>query len=245
MGGTDFFDDDLVKPRGSAAQRAPAKSDGHDGTSSRTAEEMNLSRMAQRRDEINGQVAQAMEELERLRTRQEDLEREKQDLELLRRKQQEYEDGKRDLISHLNKSLVRLEKEEMGAQKLTEVLGTTRVNFRALLSEVEGLDEESWPDDSVREELDKALTRIEQVRIEYNKALSRVDSATDESGFSSTDHRSMALDARDIGSSGEHGFGYWLKVGFAVSLPLLIVVVVVSVVSYLIYAGILNLQDIP
>lgn len=238
MGGTDFFDDDLVKPRHSGP--TPANE-----VLSREAEEMNLSRMAQRRDEINGQVAQAMEELELLRTRQEDLEREKQSLELLRRKQQEYEEGKRDLVSHLNKSLVRLEKEELSAQNLTEILGATRISFRKLLGEVEGIDDESWSDESVREELDKALTRIEQVRIEYNKALSRVDSATDESGFSAEDHRSLTLDAQDRSPSAGHGFGYWLKVGFAVSLPLLVVIALLTVAFYLVQIGVLNLQDIP
>lgn len=247
MPNTDFFDDDLVKKHEAtkriklgpgdapAATAAPVA----DALPSRPVSDLNLTRMAKHKEEVSAQVAQAMEELERLRTRQEDLEREKQDLEDLRRKQHEYESGKRELMTHLNQSLVKLEKDELKAEKLTELLGATRLRFRSFLSEVEDLQEDQWPEDGIRSELDKALTRIEQVRIEYNKALSKIDALAPDSGSSGSVRSPMIMEHRGVVADENRSFGYWLKVGVAVTLPLSLVLIALAVLRYLVDVGLL------
>jgi hypothetical protein len=245
---TDFFDDDLVKHREGAKRLRmgpgdsappPGPEPNSSDIPSRPVSDLNLTRMARHKEEVSSQVAHAMEELERLRTRQEDLEREKQELEELRRKQHEYESGKREVVTHLNQSLVKLEKDELNAEKLTEMLSSTRKQFTALLAEVEELNEESWPEESMRDELNKALTRIDQVRIEYNKALSRIDAITPEARHSVAEHQPMMYEDQVGGTGEERGFGYWVKVGLAVSLPLILTLLVLAVLSHLVETGLL------
>ena len=100
MANTDFFDDDLIKQRDAAKRIRLGPGDEPVGTLPpaapsdevpvRAVSDFNLTRMAKHKQEVEGQMAHAAQELERLRARQEGLEREKRDLEDVRRKQEEY-----------------------------------------------------------------------------------------------------------------------------------------------------------
>lgn len=243
---TDFFDDDLVKrhdtaPRikmGPGDSSAGTFGDPNSGTGGQGVSDLNLGGMSRRREELGSQVAQAAEELELLRSRQEDLEREKHDLEGLRRREHEYEAGRKEVLTHLTQSLVTLEKDEIQAEKLGEILAATRRSFRGLLDEVEALDEDTWPDDRLREELDKALAVIERVRVEYNKSISRIEAASPQVRSSTVEHAPVVLQQGALESEA-HTFGHWFKVGVAVTLPLVITLLIIGSVLALLQAGIL------
>lgn len=250
MSRTDFFDEDLVKQREAAKRikmgpgdKPAAASDSSLASSdlpNRPVSDLNLTRMAKHKDEINAQVAQAMEELELLRTRQEDLEREKQSLEELRRKQHEYESGRREMLGHLNQSLVRLEKDELKAEQLSELISTTRQRFNVLLAEIQDLNEEAWPEESVREELNKALARIDQVRVEYNKALARIEGAMSDQAPTVISSQPVIFEEHGGVHHDDHlGFGHWFKVGLAASLPIILTLVLILLFFYLTQVGLI------
>jgi hypothetical protein len=131
MSGTDFFDDDLVRQRESAKRIRMGPGDepvepmaGEGGEmGGRGVGELNLTRMARHRKEVDNQASVATQELERLRKRQEQLEMEKRELEELRRKHEEYGRGKREIMDHLKRSLVGLERREVETQRSLELLG--------------------------------------------------------------------------------------------------------------------------
>ena len=235
MTATDFFDDDLRKGLGSA-RREQSKS-GADESHGTGVADPGGNRMVRHKEELDSQVAHAMEELERLRTRQQNLERQKQQLEELRSAEQDYDTGKRELVTHLNKSLVTLEKDQLEAAKLEEMLGTTRRRFKELQAELEDLDEEAWPEDQLREELDKALVRIEHVRVEYNKGLARINTAMEDVSRGMGTHEPAPFGARTETGPAGWGFGRWFKIGFAFSLPILLTIALVLLYLYLRQAG--------
>ena len=249
MANTDFFDDDLVKQRDSARRLKLGPSDDSigtvgDGASSdevpvRPVSDFNLTRMAKHKQEVDDPVATAVHELERLRKRQEDLEREKKELEELRRKQEEYERGKREMSERLSQSLVTLEKDELQAERVSELLGATRKRFKTMLGDIQSLNEEVWPESQVRDELNKALVLLEDSRMEYNKAMSKID-AVGGSGkkVAAGDHQPVIFE--ESGSMlhhEDHDFVYWLKVGFAVTLPLIAVIVVLTVAFFVLQSN--------
>ena len=139
MANTDFFDDDLVKQRDAAKRIKLGPGDEPVGTLGsmpssdevpvRPVSDFNLTRMAKHKQDMDEQVVTAMQELERLRARQENLEKEKRELEEIRRKQEEYERGKREMVERFNQSLLTLEKDELQATRLAELLGATRARF--------------------------------------------------------------------------------------------------------------------
>ena len=248
MANTDFFDDDLVKQRDSARRLKLGPSDdaigtvGDGGASDevpvRPVSDFNLTRMAKHKQEVDDHMATAVHELERLRKRQEDLEREKKELEDLRRKQEEYERGKREMVERFSQSLVTLEKDELQAERLSELLGATRKRFKALLGDIQSLSEESWPEAQVREELSKALVILDDARMEYNKSMSKIDAIGAGKKVVAGEHQPVIFE--EGGSMVHHedqGFSYWLKVGFAVTLPLVCVIVVLTVVFFILQAN--------
>ncbi|MDZ4199753.1 MAG: hypothetical protein U1E27_10785 [Kiritimatiellia bacterium] len=226
----DFYDEDLVKPReeikrikvGPAddALAGPAAEASAPAAPNRPVSDLNMTLMARHRQRVDHEASRAMEEIERLRRQQEDLEREKRELEDARRKQSDYEQGKRALLDGLNQSLVTIERNEIKTQQMAEMLSSIRRRFRDMLQEISSLDEESWPEDQVREELGKALVRVDDARIEYNKAMARIEAvlkpSAEESGTP------ILFDAPSTRNSEEKTFTDWLKIGVAVTLPLLI-----------------------
>lgn len=235
MPGTDFFDDDLVRQRDRAsriklgpgdvpADAAPAAADG--GVS-RPVADLNLTRMARYRKEVDEQEASKVEELEKLRHRQDQIEKEKVQLEDTRRKHDDYVRGKREMTDHLRRNVVLLERREVETQRLAELLGASRLRFKEMLEGVEAINEETWPEGQIRDELGKALGVIEQTRMEFNKTMARIEAVQGEPA--GTESKSAVL-FEEHGGAEEKTFGYWLKVGLAVSLPLVVTIVIVLIV---------------
>ena len=246
MAGTDFFDDDLLQRRGSAERvkmglgdqpaMEASKSLGAPDAPLSEVSDFNLTSMARRQKEMEGQSAKAVEELERLRLRQEALERERRQLEEVRQKQANFLGGREDLVQHLNKSLLSLEKEEIHAEQLATLLGGTRKRFKELLEDLRSIDEESWAQDQFREELNMSLDRIEEARMEYNKALARIQ-AVSGGGSAEVAAPAPVVYEREERNENTKGFSHWFLLGLAASLPLIVVLVLCMVFFYLINSG--------
>ena len=233
MANTDFFDDDLERQRDAERRGKLATGDvmninnedpAAEGVPVRSVSDFSITRMAKHKQEMDAKVASAVEELEKLRKRQEDLDRQRKDLEDLRKRQEEYERGKQEMLDRLNQSLVSLEKEEIQATRLSELLGATRQSFKVMLTELQTINEEVWPEDEIRDELNKATTRVDDVRMEYNKAVAKIDAISGRGNAQApAEHPSMVFEERHAGLEVEQGFFHWVKIGLAVTLPLILV----------------------
>lgn len=246
MSSTDFYDDDLVKHRSAASRKTRGEPDSQEqdapesgaaSSSPRPVSDLNISRMARQKEQVEDHMAHAAQELERLRQRQENLEKERSALEELRRRQAEYERGKREILEHLNHSIISLEKEELHAENLLQLVAETRNRCRGWLVDIDTINEEDWPEDQFREELAKGLSRIDDIRLEYNKALSKIEALHSEEKKAAL-HAPAYFEERP-GEVTEKSFGDWLKVGFAVSLPLIFTLIVLWLLYYMHGLGIL------
>jgi len=242
MPNTDFFDDDLIRQR-DAPKRIkmgpaddPVESLGEgmtpDEAPARAIGELNLTRMARHRQQADEQATTAMQELERLKKRQEQLEHEKRDLEEFRRKHDEFDRGRREMLDHLRRNLITLERQEVEAGRLTELLGATRKRFKGLLGEIESIDPESWPEDKIREELNRNLGLIEDARMEYNKATAKIEAVKGDEKTAPAPRSAVLFEEHSSSHEIEKPFGYWLKVGVAISLPFVITAVILAVVYF-------------
>ncbi len=237
MSGTDFFDDDLVRQRDSAKrikmgpgdEPAEPMAGGAADLGGRGLGELNLTRIARHRKEVDNQASVATQELDRLRKRQEQLEAEKRELEDLRRKHEEYGRGKREMLDHLKRSLIGLERREMETQRLAELLSSTRTSFRQLLEDIESIQDEAWPEDKVREELNRSLVIIEEARAEYNKAMAKIDANKNEASAPSANPQSVLFEERYHAAEEEKPFSHWVKIGCAVTLPLAALLVILAI----------------
>jgi hypothetical protein len=234
MSGTDFFDDDLGQRRSairttSMGQGTDIVAPKHDEVPVRPISDLNLTRMARHREEVNAQVAGAKLEIEKLRRKQSDLEREKQTLEDLSDKQDRYERGKQEMIDRLAESLVSLEKLADRASRQVEVYSGTRKRFGDMLAELQGLSDAGWTDENLREELNKAVVLIDNLRQEFVKSQASVEAA----GGPPTlfdEERLRAVAGPTVAEEAPRAFGSWMKIGLAVSLPLMVLLLIVVIV---------------
>lgn len=232
MGGTDFFDEDLVHRRGAVKSTTLGGTEvvgthKTDEFPARPISDLNLTRMARHREEVNTQVASAKLEIERMRRRQGEIEREKQTLEETLEKQEQYERGKQEMIDRLSESIVTLHKMEEHASRQVEICSSTRQRFGEFIEELQRINDAEWADEVLRDELNKAVVLIDAIRKEFVKGQAGVEAA---GGPVKLFDESRAQHVPLTEEAAPRGFGAWLKIGVAVSLPLVLAIAAAVIV---------------
>jgi chromosome segregation ATPase len=170
-------------------------------------------------EHLDSQVQKAQEQLLQLKRQQEQIEKQKRELEELSRRQEELERGRAEMIDKLTRSLVVLEREAYDAQKKMEQLRATRESFAQHLELLEAIDAKTWNPADLNKELSRALSTVDDARTEYSQQRSRLQAT------STDEHAEVPLpDASGHFDSGgmAHSFAQWLQIGFAFTLPLII-----------------------
>lgn len=187
--------------------------------------------LARRKEELTDKAASTADELERLRLKQEALEREKQALEYLRENQIKYETGKREIIERIEQSMVSIEREEISINQRITLLADTEKRFKEMLAEIKDIRDDAWPagTGAFREELTKAIALLDDMRKEYNKALARIEALKDDRSL--PEPRTSLFDEAALHEHGEKGFGFWLKIGFALTMPIVLALLLLVIVQ--------------
>lgn len=164
--------------------------------------------------ELGEKVQQVRAELESLRQKQEEIEREKVRLEELKRRQESLEEGRSDMLDKLTRALVVVQREIEESQKRVEQMHSIYNSFTQHLQHMESIAPRGWAQQDLPRELSKALSSVEDARAEYIKAQAKlsVDTSGDIQPASSQDF--------EYGADEDRGFVYWLRTGFAFTLPL-------------------------
>lgn len=171
-----------------------------------------LGRMHRQREHLEEEVADTARELHSLQQQQENLLKRKQSLESLRLRQGQYVEEKQDLARRIHQCLLLLDKEEVRVSQLQELYGNSRTLFSRLESQLQGLVEGGWGEEEFDAELSQSADVVKGVRMEFKKALARLDRLDWTSD-------SEEAELEPVGIS-DLGFGYWLKVGVAIGLPI-------------------------
>jgi TolA-binding protein len=216
---TDFFDDDLLSGR-----TRPDSTEDPDGVPVQALSDTGLTRLVRQREDLHQQVAQAVSEIERLRSRQQMIEKEKSDLEELSRLQADYQAGKDEIIGRLRQSMVLFEKEEGQASRMAELLSVMRGRFSETLNELRAINESEWSETEFATDLRKAMVLVEDAKKTYQKALSKIDAEGWQRQGAPGRAAALADELpHDFGVP--RGFLFWLKAGLAFSIPLGLVLI--------------------
>jgi len=222
----DFFDDDLTPS--TVARKSSSEIETQPVVKINS--EASQARLQRQKEQLSSQVADSTDEIERLRMRQEDLAKEKAHLESLARKQEEYEKGKHDVIERLERSIVQIEKEEVQAMRMVEVLSVMRDRFSISLAELKKLDESSWADDVFLTELNKAQAVVEESKSLYKRGMAKMEAMRlQESGITKAGGMVIPSD----GTRMESDFSFWLRAGVAFCIPLAVVIIVLFLIYFI------------
>lgn len=164
--------------------------------------------------ELGEKVQQVRAELESLKQKQEEIEKEKQRLEELKRRQDELDTGRAEMLDRLTRSLVVVQREVEETQKRLEQLHTIYNSFTQHLRHLESINSKMWGSNELPRELSKAISAVEDARAEYTKAQAKISPEAPAEPLGQA-----SLDA-DYAMYEERGFAYWLKSGFAFTLPI-------------------------
>jgi len=165
-------------------------------------------------EQLDLQVQKAQEQLLSLKRQQDLIEKQKRELEELSRRQEQLNEGRETMIEKFTRALVILEREAFEARKRVEQLQEIHEAFGQHLEVLEGINPKAWDPSEMNRELSKALSAVDDARAEYARSLPRV--MPEEGGVPMLhDEEGYAMAAP------EHDFTYWLKSGFAFTLPLL------------------------
>ncbi len=166
-------------------------------------------------EHLDSQVQKAQEQIFALKRQQELIERQKRELEELSRRQEQLQTGKSDMVEKFTRALVVLERETYDAQKRLELLHGIHDAFHQHLDVLEGINPKNWEGLDIQKELTRALSAVDDARAEYNRSQPKVSAVTghdeldDSGGYPHDLHQETGRD-----------FVYWLKAGFAFTLPL-------------------------
>ena len=182
-------------------------------------------------EHLDDQVQRAQEQLLALKRQQDAIERQKRELEELSRKQEQLQQGRAEMVEKFTRSLVVLERENYDAQKRVETLHGIHEAFSQHLDTLDAINPKSWEGLDMGKELTKALSAVDDARTEYTRSLPRISPDRDGADALMAGAGGAQL---DYGEPAAKDFAYWLKAGFAFTLPLfaigvLLVIVLVAV----------------
>ncbi len=179
-------------------------------------------------EELTAQVQRAQAELGELKRRSEQIERDKQRLEELSRRQDELEAGRGEMIDRFTRSLATIQRETEETQRRLEQLHAIHNSFLAHTRELEAINPKLWHGSDLSKELSRAMSLLDDARADYSKSQAKLEVEAPEAA-------SMGAtgDYEEYYGSSEKGFSYWLTAGFAFTLPLIAVLLLIAVVFWM------------
>ena len=179
-------------------------------------------------EHLDSQVQKAQEQLVQLKRQQEQIEKQKRELEEMSKRQEQLHLGKTEMTEKFTRALVVLERETYEAQKRVEQLKSMHESFNQHLGVIEGINPKNWENSDINKELNKALSAIDDARAEYAQSRSRINAESSEDVLEAA----PGGDPYAMGyvEGGERDFMYWLKSGFAFTLPLFVICVIIVLV---------------
>jgi DNA repair exonuclease SbcCD ATPase subunit len=178
-------------------------------------------------EHLDSQVQKAQEQLLQLKRQQEQIEKQKRELEELSKRQEQLQQGREEMIEKFTRALVVLERETYDAEKRVEQLKGIRESFLHHLGTLEAINPKNWESAEINKELSKSLSAVDDARAEYSRSRVIVNADAQEEVLEDTpEHGGYA----EQDTLSQHNFAYWLKSGFAFTLPLLLVGLAILIV---------------
>ena len=129
------------------------------------------------------------------------------------------------MIENLQHSLDVFERETFEAEQKVEQFGRAREAFSRHLQNIANLRPETWSRSDLKTELDHACLVVSEGRDEYERTVSHLDALSSELPQAMPTFGAVEAPAPDaaaaIPAAEPRDFGYWLRSGFAFTLPIM------------------------
>ena len=178
-------------------------------------------------EHLDEKVQQAEQQEQSLKRQLEAIEKQKREFAELSRRQEALTSGRNDLADKLTRALVVVEREMMEASKRLEMLQSMDASFHQHLETLESINPKLWDESDISKELTRAMAAVDDARGEYNRSFPKVSAIPEQAAAASASESGYAADS---GVGDGKDFIGWLKIGFAFSLPLIVLGLIALVV---------------
>ena len=183
-------------------------------------------------NDLNDEYEQAQEQLRQLKQQEEQIQQQAEELEELTRREAEFNSGRDEVSRKLENHLSQFTREVSEAQRIAAECAEAQERFESHLNNINMLRPESWSRADRKAELARAIGYIDSAENAIENTMPLLASLGSGKGsglrgiFGNVGKTTTATDAFNGGGS----FFYWLKSGFAFSLPLAGFAVIAAVV---------------
>ncbi len=171
-------------------------------------------------DDLDDEYQQAQDQLRQLRQQEEQIKRQAAELEELTKKEQLFKSGRVEICEELTRYLAQLDREATEAQRIAEECSSAHEKLEYHLANINALRPEHWSRADRKSELARALGYIEAAEDEIDKVVPVLNAIGKKGGIFSLKGGTGAKAGIPGLSSQKGDFLYWLKSGFAFSLPI-------------------------
>lgn len=191
-------------------------------------------------EHIDSQVQKAQAKLVEIERAREQIEKQKRELQEAQRRQEQFHEGRQAMVEQLTRSIVVIERETYEAQKRAEQLKQVHGAFSQHLDILESINPRAWEGADlafIQKELNRALSAVDDAKAEFissraivNAGVPAQEEVLDETAQGEGGASGYRM---DLGQDGAFDFGYWLKAGFAFTLPLFAVGLLVVILIFM------------
>ena len=178
-------------------------------------------------EHLDEKVQQAEQQEQSLKRQLETIEKQKREFAELSRRQELLITGRNDLADKLTRALVVIEREMMEASKRLELLQSMDTAFHQHLETIEAINPKLWDEADIGKELTRAMASVDDARGDYSRSFPRVGAMPAPAAGTSASEPGFTA---DYSGGDAKDFIGWLKIGFAFSLPLIVLGLVALVV---------------
>jgi len=170
-------------------------------------------------EDFTGKLQEAQSQLEMLQQQQLEVERQKQELQEINEAKEEFLHGQVDLHEKLSTALTSIDREIFATKQELDELEQTRICFADHLEKINALNPEGWNNESLRQDLARAISVLDLAEDEYEQAVEHFSSGRNSSIFGA----GTSKPKRSVSSSNsESEFVSMFRNGLAFNLPVII-----------------------
>lgn len=178
-------------------------------------------------EDFTGKLQEAQSQIEQLQQQQAEVERQKMELQEINEAKEDFLHGQVELHEKLSTAVTAMDREIFATRQEVDELEQARICFADHLEKINQLNPDGWNNESLRQDLTRAISILDLAEDEYEQAVAHFSSGRSASVFGgSTKTKRVSTN-----STSDSEFATMLRNGLAFNLP----VVLLGTIALLIY----------
>ena len=169
-------------------------------------------------EDFTGKLQEAQSQIEQLQQQQAEVERQKVELEEINAAKDDFLHGQVELHEKLSTAVTAMDREIFATRQELDELEQARICFADHLEKINQLNPDGWNNESLRQDLTRAISILDLAEDEYEQALDHFSGGRSASVFGSTNSKPKRTNTSNSGNE----FLSTLSNGFAFNLPIIL-----------------------